>query len=46
MEKRNRDEQVIGVQVWYRCQEIRPIAATGADRKPRSTGTPSGEAVS
>lgn len=46
MEKRNRDEQVIGVQVWYRCQEIRPIAATGSDRKPRSTGTPSGEAVS
>lgn len=37
MEKRNRDEQVVGVQVWYRCQEIRPIAATGSDRKPRTT---------
>jgi len=36
MEKRNRDGQVTGVQVWYRCQEIRPIAATGADRKQRA----------
>ncbi len=47
MEKRNRDGQVIGVQVWYRCQEIRPIAAipNGTDRKAR-TGAPVGEAVS
>ncbi len=46
MEKRDRDGQ-IGVQVWYRCAEIRPIAAVpnGAERKTR-TGAPTGEAVS
>jgi hypothetical protein len=29
MEKRNRDDQVIGVQVWYRAGAMRPLSATG-----------------
>ncbi len=47
MEKRDRDGQVTGVQVWYRCQEIRPIATVpnGTERKAR-TGAPAGEAGS
>ncbi|MQA14712.1 MAG: hypothetical protein GEV09_11215 [Pseudonocardiaceae bacterium] len=50
MEKQ-RDGQVVGVQVWYRCQGIRPIAATGSsngtDRKTRngSTSATSSEAA-
>jgi hypothetical protein len=40
MEKRNRDGQVTGVQVWYRASSMRPVNATGA--KPR----PVAEAVS
>ena len=34
------DERVVGVQVWYRCAEIRPLSATGGG-KPR----PAAEAV-
>ncbi len=46
MEKTKRDpntgeERVIGVQVWYRCGQIRPTAESGAGRKQRpvSMGT-------
>ena len=35
MEKRNRDGQITGVQVWYRASAMRPIGATGS--KPRAT---------
>lgn len=47
MEKRDRDGRVTGAQVWYRCQEIRPINAVpnGSERKAR-TGAPPDEAVS
>jgi hypothetical protein len=34
MEKRNRDGQVVGAQVWYRASTIRPTSATGARPKP------------
>lgn len=33
------ERRVIGVQVWYRCSEIRPIAETPADRKQRTATT-------
>lgn len=33
MDKKNREGQVIGAQVWYRCQEIRSLAATGRSSK-------------
>ena len=29
MDKKNREGQIVGAQVWYRCQEVRSIAATG-----------------
>ncbi len=32
MPKKNRNGEITGVQVWYRCQEVRPIAATGAGK--------------
>jgi hypothetical protein len=35
MEKRNRDGQITGVQVWYRASAMRPISANGS--KPRPT---------
>ena len=34
MEKRNRDGQVVGAQVWYRASTIRPTSAAGARPKP------------
>jgi hypothetical protein len=34
MEKRNRDDQVVGVQVWYRASAMRPISATGPRPRP------------
>jgi hypothetical protein len=34
MEKRNREGQVVGVQVWYRASAMRPISATGARPRP------------
>jgi hypothetical protein len=41
MEKTKRDpttgeERIVGVQVWYRCREIRPIAETPTERKQRT----------
>lgn len=43
MEKSRRDassgeERVVGVQVWYRCQAIRPIAATGSEQRKGRAG--------
>lgn len=38
MEKKNRNEEVVGVQVWYRAGSIRSIAATGP--RPRSSTEP------
>lgn len=35
MERRNREGQVTGVQVWYREGSIRPTSATGHASKPR-----------
>jgi hypothetical protein len=35
MERRNREGQVTGVQVWYRAGSIRPTSATGHALKPR-----------
>jgi hypothetical protein len=32
MEKRNRDGQVVGVQVWYRAGAMRPTSATASKR--------------
>src|SRR5688572_27026346 len=35
MEKRNRATgEVVGVQVWYRASEMRPISATGSRPRP------------
>lgn len=34
MEKKNRDGQVIGVQVWYRAGGLRPIAGVGGKGRP------------
>lgn len=34
MEKKNRDGQVIGVQVWYRAGSLRPISAMGGKNRP------------
>lgn len=36
MDKKNRDGQVIGAHVWYRCAEVRPLHATG----PRTRQAP------
>lgn len=33
MDKKNREGQVVGAQVWYRCQEVRSLAATGTRTK-------------
>lgn len=33
------ERRVVGVQVWYRCSEIRPISETPADRKQRTATT-------
>jgi hypothetical protein len=33
MEKRSKDGDITGVQTWYRCDELRPIAATGGRGK-------------
>lgn len=37
MDKKDRDGNAIGAQVWYRCQEIRSTAAT-APKPSRGTG--------
>ena len=34
MEKKNRDGQVIGVQVWYRAGSLRAISAMGGKNRP------------
>jgi hypothetical protein len=34
MEKRNRDGQVVGVQVWYRASAMRPTSATSNKPQP------------
>ncbi|HVM13927.1 MAG TPA: hypothetical protein VM287_06325 [Egibacteraceae bacterium] len=34
MEKRNREGQVVGVQVWYRAGTMRPTSATGTRPRP------------
>jgi len=53
MEKTKRDpntgeERLIGVQVWYRCREIRSTTEPAADRKhrPSTVGTTGTEAAS
>lgn len=51
MEKTKRDpqtseERVVGVQVWYRCAEVRPTSATDADRKARSSSAFAGAVTS
>jgi hypothetical protein len=38
MEKKSRDGQVVGVQVWYRAEQLRPIAST-ASRRHQPDGT-------
>lgn len=35
MERKNRESQLTGVQVWYRAGAIRSTAATGPAVKPR-----------
>ena len=41
MEKRNRaNDEVVGVQVWYRASAMRPISATGS--RPRPTAAAAG----
>ena len=37
MERKNRENQVTGVQVWYRAGAIRATSATGHAPKPRAT---------
>jgi hypothetical protein len=36
MERKNREGQVTGVQVWYQAGSIRSTAATGPAPKPRA----------
>lgn len=38
MDKKNREGQVVGAQVWYRCQEVRSLAATGSRGKSAEAG--------
>ena len=33
MDKKNREGQAIGAQVWYRAQEVRPLSATGTNTR-------------
>ena len=40
MERKSRDGQVIGVQVWYRAESIEPIGAVPNGRKGSSDHTP------
>jgi hypothetical protein len=37
MEKRNRDGQVVGVQVWYRASAMRPTSAVPTARPRPAT---------
>lgn len=37
MERKNRENQVTGVQIWYRAGAIRSTAAVGQAPKPRAT---------
>ncbi|GAA4940141.1 hypothetical protein EV188_106239 [Actinomycetospora succinea] len=42
MDKRNRDGEPVGAQVWYRCEEVRPLTATGPARsgkQPANAGS-------
>lgn len=38
MDKKNREGQVVGAQVWYRCQEVRSLSATGSRGKSAEAG--------
>ena len=38
MDKKNREGQIVGAQVWYRCQEVRALSATGARGKSAEAG--------
>ena len=38
MDKKNREGQVVGAQVWYRCQEVRSVSATGSRGKSAEAG--------
>lgn len=38
MDKKNREGQVVGAQVWYRCQEVRSLSATGSRGKSVEAG--------
>lgn len=38
MDKKNREGQIVGAQVWYRCQEVRSLSATGSRGKSAEAG--------
>ena len=38
MDKKDRNGNVTGAQVWYRCQEVRAMAATGSRGKSAEAG--------
>jgi uncharacterized protein YuzE len=44
MEKRNRDGQVVGVQVWHRASAMRPTSATAVKPRPAVTAAAGGGA--
>ena len=38
MDKKNREGQIVGAQVWYRCQEVRALSATSSRGKSAEAG--------
>ena len=45
MDKKDRDGNVTGAQVWYRCSEVRSTAATGSRSRSGNQSQASSEAV-